>query len=349
MNKKISIIVPVYNSEKYIKETIELLINQTYRNLEIIFVDNGSNDNSKVICEGYSKIDSRIKVVEETSPGPSAARNKGLSLATGDFICFCDSDDLPEINMYETLLKYMMEQNVDIVMCEIYSERINGLLDLPYADKDKLERGRVINDLIPKMIGNSTEDDLTIPIWGSVVRCIYKSSIIKCNNIKFPQEIRFAEDLIFTLSYLKNSNSVGICKKTLYRYRMTEGSVMLSCSLYEKKKFEKRKILYLYLRTLVDEIGNYKEVKERLMITYRAYIAECIGNCFRNKEKRVSLINEYKEAIDIINDESVIEAFKAFETQNIKKKILYIAIKNKLVVFLQIYFKSRFIIEKCRR
>lgn len=349
MNKKISVIVPVYNSESHIRKTIELLCNQTYKNLEIIFIDNGSIDNSKKICKEYAKKDNRIIVSEERKRGPSAARNKGISLATGEYICFCDSDDLPQIDMYETLLEYILSQNTDIVMCEIYSERIDGLLDLPYDDKAKLSKKEIVNDLIPKMIGNLTEDEITIPIWGSVVRCIYKKSIIEENSIKFPEDISFAEDLIFTLTYLKKSDYVGICKKVLYKYRMTEGSVMLSCSKYEEDKFNKRKRLYLYLQEILMDIGNYETVKERLLVTYRSYIAECIGNAFRNKEKKSGLVYEYIEEKRIMNDESVIEAFKFFNTQDIRKKVLYIAIRNKLAIFLAIYFKMRFSIEKIKK
>ena len=212
LNKKISIIVPVYNAEQYIERTIQALINQSYKNLEIILVDNNSIDKSLEICEKYAELDSRIQITSENISGPSAARNKGINFATGDFICFCDSDDLPDENMYETLLKYIIGLKSDITMCEFYSERIDDILELPYEDKYILEREEILNDLIPKMIGNKSDEEKNIPIWGSVCRCIYKKSIIQEMNLKFNEDIKFAEDLIFTLSYLKNSQSVSICK-----------------------------------------------------------------------------------------------------------------------------------------
>ena len=115
----ISVIIPIYNVENYLKKCIESVINQTYKNLEIILVNDGSNDNSKNIIDEYSTIDNRIKVINKENGGLSDARNAGIEIAKGDYITFLDSDDWIELNMYEKLYQ---EKKV----CIIYMEKIMG-------------------------------------------------------------------------------------------------------------------------------------------------------------------------------------------------------------------------------
>jgi glycosyltransferase involved in cell wall biosynthesis len=342
MDAKISIIVPVYNTEKYVGETIELLANQTYKNLEIILVDNNSKDNSLEICRSYAQKDERILVLSETTPGPSAARNRGLDSATGDFICFCDSDDLPDKTMYGTLLQTITSSGSDIAMCEIYSEHRDWIIGFPYEDDTLLDRAGIVGDLIPKMIGNDKDYILEDPIWGSVVRCIYKSEIIKQNNIMFPVNIRFAEDLIFTMSYLKYANSVYICKKILYQYRKNEESIMHTLSQYEKGKFEKKKKKALYLKGLLEDIGNYELVETRALVAYKHYIVGSIANAVMNTGEH-GFRDAYKEIKKIVNDDTVQEAFASFTCKSIKQNLLYKGIQKRAAALLCIYYRFRFL------
>ena len=115
--KKISIIVPIYNTKKYIDRVVNCLINQTYHNLEIILVDDGSTDGSSMLCDKYKKKDNRIKVIHQKNSGVSVARNVGLKHATGEYIGFVDSDDYISLNMYETLYNNLINTNSDISVC----------------------------------------------------------------------------------------------------------------------------------------------------------------------------------------------------------------------------------------
>jgi glycosyltransferase involved in cell wall biosynthesis len=120
MKDLISIVIPVYNTAKYLPRCIESIINQTYKNLEIIIVDDSSTDDSGKIADEYSKKDSRIIIIHQENRGISIARNKAIEVATGDFIGFVDSDDYIEIDMYELLLNTIKEYNADIVQCSYY-------------------------------------------------------------------------------------------------------------------------------------------------------------------------------------------------------------------------------------
>ena len=114
---KVSIIIPVYNAKKYLANTLDSVIKQTYKNLEIILVNDGSTDNSKDICESYAKIDKRIKVINKENGGVSSARNYGLALAKGEYISFVDSDDFLFENMIETLVNDIQNTNAEIAVC----------------------------------------------------------------------------------------------------------------------------------------------------------------------------------------------------------------------------------------
>ena len=113
-DNKISVIVPVYNIGQYLESSIKSLINQTYRNIEIILVDDGSVDNSPAICDLYAEKDNRIKVIHQKNKGVSAARNAGMRVATGDYIGFCDGDDVPEVDMFEFLMNIAVKDNAEI-------------------------------------------------------------------------------------------------------------------------------------------------------------------------------------------------------------------------------------------
>ena len=120
--KKISIIVPVYQAEKYISKCIESIVNQTYKNLEIILIDDGSTDRSGEICDEYGKKDNRIVVVHNKNKGVSVARNCGLDIATGDYITFVDSDDYIDLQMYSEMMKVVEKYSCDVVMCDCIKE-----------------------------------------------------------------------------------------------------------------------------------------------------------------------------------------------------------------------------------
>lgn len=128
--KLISIIVPVYNVEKYLKECIDSVISQTYKNLEIILVDDGSTDKSGEICDEYSKKDSRIKVIHKENGGLSDARNVALDIAKGEYIGFVDSDDYVEKDMFETLYKLAEEHNTEISSISFYKTLENEIIDV---------------------------------------------------------------------------------------------------------------------------------------------------------------------------------------------------------------------------
>lgn len=339
--KRVSIIVPVYNSEKYIAETLQAIRAQTYSEIEVIMVDDGSSDHSGIICKNIAESDSRFHYFRVENGGPSVARNIGLSHATGEYIGFCDSDDIISSNMYECLVGYVENAEADIALCDIYSERDKRNFGFPWSDGTVFKKEEIRKSLFARMIGNCSDNDGELPIWGSVVRCLFKRKVIVDNEIQFPSDIHFAEDLVFTLRYLQNAGKAVICDQALYHYRCNEESIMHSFFSYKPGMFQARKKLILYIREIIGAEDSADEMFARLQTTSRCYFRECVGNACRNGSDRSAAIKR-RELVEILNDEMVKSAFRHFDVNDKKTKLIYFMIRWRCVFAIQLYYYFRF-------
>lgn len=212
--KKISVIVPVYNIEKYLNDCIDSLINQTYKNIEILLIDDGSKDNSGNICDEYAQKDSRIKVIHQENGGLSKARNTGLDNASGEYIMFCDSDDLFTPIACEVLLNEIESKNADYVIANYQNCDEDGTLwHNPVFDKEKFKNFRLsIKDYIHSFyIMNSG-------VWNK----IFRKSFIDKLNLRFIEKLP-AEDAMFTTYCFIKAKSVYYINDIVYLYRQREG------------------------------------------------------------------------------------------------------------------------------
>ena len=214
---KISIIVPVYKVEKYLRKCVDSLLNQTYTNLEIILVDDGSPDSCPQICDEYAKRDQRVKVVHKTNEGVSRARNAGLKIATGDFIGFVDSDDFVDATMYEKLLNSILENGSDIAMCgfvNIYEDGTKEKVvetNLNNVTSSNIFNFYVLNNTYKK------EDAICIDgIMAFVCRVLYSKDII--NEQYFNENIKYCEDLLFNVKVINKETKISIVNEGLYYY-----------------------------------------------------------------------------------------------------------------------------------
>lgn len=217
--KKISVIVPVYNVEKYLSQCLDSIIHQTYKNLEIILVDDGSTDSSGLICDNYSQKDKRIKIIHKCQGGLSDARNAGLKIATGEYISFIDSDDFIDKNMYSILINNTQKYNSDIFWFNYYNYyskkhfinssiiKNNDLYDLSSSDKIKFAKNLFY------------QYKMDAHVWAK----LYKRSIF--NNIKFPYGKLF-EDIFVLLPILSNAKIISTIPDCLYFYRNRSESIV---------------------------------------------------------------------------------------------------------------------------
>lgn len=220
MSYKISIIVPVYNVEKYLEQCLNSIINQTYKNLEIILVDDGSTDNSSDLCDLYAKNDKRIKIIHKINGGLSDARNVGLNVATGDFIGFVDSDDWIELDMYEIMLNAMLKSGSDIVSCGHFVEYKNKNYKVSNENKE-INNSNIVKNYY-------SENNV---FYGVCMR-LYKNFIWK--DLQYPVGKLYEDVFVFLESFLKADKIFSI-SDCLYHYRQRKSSTM-------GKNFDKKQL-----------------------------------------------------------------------------------------------------------
>ena len=221
MNSKISVIVPVYNAQQTIEKCIKSILIQTYTNLEIIIVNDGSNDKSGEICKKIAETDPRIKYYYKENTGVSGTRNFGLKKASGDYISFIDSDDFLEKNMYEIMIKEI--NNADILICNCFLITTNKKVNIDIETQNISYKNL---DEMLKNIHNKDINRYVNPPWNKLIR----RKLITNNNIMFNSKISLGEDLIFNLMCMKSANEIKTINKRLYNY------VLSTDGLSEKKR-----------------------------------------------------------------------------------------------------------------
>ena len=203
-NIKISIIIPIYNVEKYLSECLESIINQSYKNLEIICVNDGSTDKSLMVIKEYEKKDKRIKVISHNNKGVSATKNEGLKIATGDYITFVDPDDFLDLNVYEKCIEAIIEYKPDIVVYQIHFEYLN-------KKKQKIIKQKKI------YINDSISAINNINIFPSCCNKVFNKKILE--NIYFFDDMKYAEDLLFRDMTFPKASIIVLIPKISYHYR----------------------------------------------------------------------------------------------------------------------------------
>lgn len=327
----ISIIVPVYNVEKYIDECIQSLLRQTYRNIEIILVDDGSVDRSGELCDYYAGIDQRVVVIHKDNEGLGLARNSGLDIARGEFVTFIDSDDKADENLVELLIGGIIESNCDTGIGGF--KRILEDNSVEYEEKYKecCYAGKDVYDILfARMLGSAPDkhDAIRMSVWNAM----YSMKIISDNNIRFPSEREFiSEDIIWDSVYYKYAQRVKITDSTAYCYRMTAGSLTQA---YRKDKFAK--ICHLYIE-MCNRVGNDREKRCRL----QRQLFVNLRSCIRQEKKDISHNDTciYKERLKMmINNEVIQCVVNEYPVTKLmlKQRIFVLLIKFKMVNMIRI-------------
>lgn len=327
----ITIIVPVYNVEKYIKECINSLINQTYKNIEIILVDDGSKDNSGKICDDYATLDHRIKVIHKKNEGLGYARNSGLKVAQGKFVTFVDSDDKAENDLVENLIEGINESNCDTCIGGYKRISEKGIVNFVERYTDEEFNGKdVYNKLFTRMLGSAPEkhDAIRMSVWN----VLYSMEIIRNYNIIFPSERKLiSEDIIWDSEYYKHAKHVRVINSTAYNYRITPGSLTQK---YKPDMLKKICVLYNEMNSRLS--GDENKVS-RLQRQFFVNLRACI-----NQEKFRISNKEIKKAIRTIVDDETVHSV-AVQYANIikqrKQKLFVKIIEHKRVLIIYILLK----------
>lgn len=292
----ISIIVPVYNVELYIETCIKSLIEQTYKNLEIIIIDDGSDDNSLNICKQYALKDKRIKLIHQKNSGVSAARNKGIGAAAGDYIGFVDADDYCDKNMFKYLYESLIKYEADIACCRRNEIKNNKIIDVTgyYYNEDE----KVLTKL--EMLSRYVQS-----MDYSVANKIYKKDIIK--NYILPHDIIFGEDFFTVFKWLSCAEKIVYLKAPLY-FRVNRNNSLtgsnenlqqkISCSLQQLKSFQK--YINNYDKSI---INNFNKRYMRSLYSLRCQLestdtSSIIYDNLKNEiEKEICKFSDYKNVL----------------------------------------------------
>lgn len=245
---RISIIVPVYNPGKYLRECIDSILAQTFSDFELILIDDGSTDSSPAICDNYATRDSRIHVIHQPNSGVSAARNAGLDSARGEWISFIDSDDTINPKMLETLLNSAINEKADIVMCDLYFEYENG------------ERKEY------KTYSWTKEGDLGIAEfiatpWTIICNTLHRKSLYLNGMIRCPEKISYCEDFHLIIRLLFNASCISKVNLPLYNYRQRSDSILHN---QNQQTFEDELWAYEDIRKYITNLGYYINFKKTL-------------------------------------------------------------------------------------
>lgn len=302
---KVSILVPVYKvPEKFLRQCIESCINQTFRDIEIVLVDDGSPDDCGQICDGYSAADSRVKVIHKPNGGVSDARNAALDVAEGEYVYFLDADDWLEENIIEFLTDLIEKEKADLVACNHYYNDGDG-----EREREAVTDGEVrftaenIGNLKYDMVSPEYDKRLNGIVTGATrgIGKLYKASVIRRNGLRFDSNLKIGEDAIFNLNYLKYVSNVIFRGEYLFHYRVFGESA---------NRRARGDIVEIRLALLAAYLGCFTDDRSHdFYLCYTREVLSCIVNCLKkricHKKFNLSAKQRAAETRELLSDEKI--------------------------------------------
>ncbi len=342
LNPKLSVVITMYNNEKYIDECIKSVLNQKYQDFEIILVDADSKDNTAKICKNYEEKYDFITFVQAENKGPSHSRNEGMKYAKGEYLTFVDGDDIISDDMYSVLMQNMENENLDVIYCTCYrffDDDIQKRSMRNIAEVYCENKSDIYNKMVLPLIGNI---NIGYEISGSMCMTIYKRNIITENNlfVRSMEDI-FSEDNMFNIEYLICCQRAKTVNLPLYFYRKQPSSISNKVHDYTVpalKRFEK-KCLEIGKNVGIDEKEIIKRCKVRFIIAFSTVIKKVID------EK--SLKNTKIYIKNIIKDNKIDLSFTKNELGYVEfqVKLFWILLRYKMydILYLLVKIYSRFV------
>ena len=246
----ISIIVPIYNVEQYFDKCIQSIIGQTYKNIEIILLDDGSTDSSGMMCDEYAAKDSRIVVVHKKNEGVSQTRNRGIKLSHGDYIMFVDGDDWVDLDICDQLINAITTRSVGLAMCTYVREYPTNSIPKLLHSNDMIFSGVEFRRKLCGPVGDELAKPENADSYNSVWGKLYPASVLKEHTFVNLQEIGVAEDLLYNFRIMADIQSVAYINNPLYHYRKDITTSITST--YKPKLGEQWERLYFKMSELIE-------------------------------------------------------------------------------------------------
>ena len=331
----VSVIIPIYNKEKYLERCIKSVINQTYKNFELILINDGSIDNCGFICDQYAKSDERIKVIHKDNGGVSNARNVGINQAKGEYITFIDADDYVQKEFLEKLVKPIIDNNVDVSICgfETHDSYTDKLLN-----SNKYYKKFCCN--IQTFLTNYFQPLYHNDVINRVTNKLLKKSIIDKYQLQFDERYSNHEDRIFMIQIISKSNSIANLDECLYNY-MTN----IKDSLVRQYQYNDIEANWILFHTIYNFLTKNKASEEIYNYIYNNFgyrFASCISRMYR--KSKLSSRDEYNIFNDLINNDTYQTILVHTTPINIKYKVLFYLFRRKVIrpvhIVMRVIFKK---------
>lgn len=319
----VSIVIPVYNAEKYLVKCLDSIINQTLKNTEIIIIDDGSTDGSSAICKEYADRDSRIIYYKKENEGLAAARQDGIERASGGYIGFVDSDDWIEPDMYERMYSEAVKEDADIVFCNCYFN--DSEKDRIYLPAGVYDRKLIESEILPRTLAEISEKGSNSVIrWSNCLR-LYKLSLIRENKISFGRKFRRSQDLQLTFETTLHANKyISLNDECLYHNRTENNADSLSRG-YTKNYW---KLIRPLIDTLYKDVEEYKKQDLSNQMHLCAFFFAASGVKNEYESRVISFTDKLKKLTEIAKDEVIQTALPYIEKEKLSD--YYRAIYNGL-------------------
>ena len=343
MNELVSVVLPIYNVEKYLNRCIDSVVSQTYTNLEIILIDDGSPDNCPQICDEWAKKDSRIKVIHKKNQGLGMARNTGIDAATGTYICFFDSDDYIAPDTIETCLQAAREHNAELVIFghnDVTPDMQLLNTHIPHPPKKLFAGEEITNTLLPISVYSNLK---TGEDWNMVMSSwnkLYSMDVIKKSGWRFASEREIISEDFYSLTELYGYlNRVYVLDHAFYYYTVNNSSLSRS---YRPDRFERIKLFYEAMNALSEKMGVSDVLEQPIKgVTFGI----TVGAMKLIAAADFGFKRKYSELRKIVKDDFTKQLIKGtdYSGTGLQKKLLYKAAKHNLVLlcFMLVYLKNK--------
>ena len=334
--EKISVIIPVYNGEKYLDRCIKSLLNQTYENIEFLFVNDGSTDSTLNVLKTYQKKDNRIIIIDKENTGVSDSRNIGIDKAQGDYICFCDADDMYENNYIETMLSLIKKNKADVVRCNFKVVDSYGHFieqgNVPNKNKLYFKRD-IANEIMPNCLNGS-------------IPCFTYLLMIKKDKLKvrFPIDVAMMEDVVFYIKLLMSIDNIYITNNILYTIMFNENGATNNAMNY-KRNINNVVLANKYIRQILNENNLLTaENMAKLNINHLNAIADFIFKHYLYSKNTIEMCKDIRtdSLLSLIKDTDLSQV-------GVVRRIIFLLLKDRHYLLLRIYFVLRKVIFNFKR
>lgn len=330
INELVTVVVPVYNTEKYLDHCIRSIVDQTHRNLEILLIDDGSPDGCPEICDEWGRRDNRIRVIHKSNEGLGMARNTGIENARGEYICFPDSDDFLAPDTIEKALACALKNKAETVFFGFHTTDADGNICSSFAPEmpEEVYQGEAVrNVFVPELVAPDPQGDGKRRLYMSTWLMLLDTAVIRRSNWRFVSERKIiSEDVFSLLELMASVESVAVLSLSLYYYRTNYASISRS---YRPDRYQRIKVFYTESVALCRSLGYNADVLHRVS---KPFLANTLATMKQEMHAPLPLRSKCKNIKAEIDDDVLQQVLSDNKRDNVSitRRIMFWAMRNKI-------------------